>query len=85
MTCLCSVFEGFCYYCFIKVPIITSVFSVPILLTYSFCNHLPENSVAEAGLEVFIFSYHMKAHKAEDIQSKLFAQVCLLISVTSTR
>lgn len=68
MSCLYSAVESFCY-CFIKVPIITSVFHVPILLAYSFCNHLPENLVAEANLEVFSFFYCVAACNAEDIQS----------------
>lgn len=44
VSCLYSAVESFCY-CFIKVPIITNEFYVPILLAYSFCNHLPENLV----------------------------------------
>lgn len=45
------------------------MFRVPILLAYSFCNHLPENLVAEANLEVLSFSYRVAAHKAEDVQA----------------
>lgn len=61
----------------------TSVFHVPILLAYSFCNHLPENLVAEANLEAFVFSYHVAAHKAEDIQSNCVCSGLPLNSVAS--
>lgn len=80
MSCLYSAIESFCY-CFIKVPTITSVLHVPILLAYSFCNDLAENLMAEANFEMFVFSYCVSAPKAEDTQT---AQVCLCVnSVTS--
>jgi len=56
------------------------VFRVPILLAYSFCNHLPENLVAEANLEAFGFSYCVAAHKAEDIQSNCWLRAAFAFS-----
>lgn len=68
MSRLYSAVVSFCY-CFIKVPTITSVLHVPILLAYSFCNHLAENLMAEANFELLFFSYCVTAPKAEDTQS----------------
>lgn len=80
MSCLYSTVESFCN-CFIKVPTITGVLHVPILLAYSFCNHLAEKLMAQANVEMFIFSYCVSAPKAEDSQT---AQVCPWVdSVTS--
>lgn len=56
-------------YCFTKVPIISSVFRAPLLLADLSCNHLPEDVVAEAKWEVFLFSYGVAAHKAGGMQS----------------
>lgn len=54
MSCLYSIVESFCN-CFIKVPTITGVLHVPILLANSFCNHLAEKLMAEANFEMLVF------------------------------